>query len=99
MTRFDNATQEAVEAANVAMAEIAAAPMLHEERIVRIHEIWEPVANALTDSIPEGFEQDWPDDASAADAAGTDFVGVTSDTRRPVFWGADFQHYRPFIIR
>ena len=90
MTTWYNAQQGIVEAANAAMAE------QDDEESCR--EIWEPIANALIESAPSEFERDWPELWTVAQALGPDFVGITSDTRRVVAWGAAHPHYRAFEI-
>ena len=89
ITRYD-ASQGVVEAANAAMDETSDSD--------RCREIWEPIANALLDSVPQHFERDWPDLWGEAKDAGPDFVGVTSDTRRVVVWGRTHPRYREFAI-
>lgn len=101
-TRYD-AMQGIVEASNIAMRETLSG--CENDRYTRegkLRALWEPVARALLDSIPEDFERDYPDEAAKAADAGVDFVGVTSDTRRPVFWGPDQVEggivFREFVI-
>jgi hypothetical protein len=90
MTTWFNAQESIVAAANNAMNEMA--------KDGDHRSVWEPIAQALMESIPEDFERDWPEEFAAAENAGADFVGVTSDTRRPVFWGEDHGAYREFIV-
>ncbi|TAL80719.1 MAG: hypothetical protein EPN77_19465 [Candidimonas sp.] len=96
MNTWYSATAGIVEAANIAMAEIAAGHADGKEDKIRA--VWEPVANALNNSIPEEFERDWPELYDIAEKVGPDFVGVTSDTRHVVTWGADNGTYREFVI-
>jgi hypothetical protein len=91
-----NASQGVVEAANTAMREIASGSMDADERVVRITDVWLPVAEALVDSIPDEMSDEM---AALAEALGPDFVGVTSDTRRVVSWGAAHRRWREFVIR
>jgi hypothetical protein len=98
MSTHYNAMQTIVEAANIAMAEIADAGQGRRDDSDAFREVWEPVAKALWDSIPEEFARDWPAEFAAADAAGADFIGVTSDTRKVVIWGVDRGGYRDFLV-
>lgn len=98
MTRWYDASEGVVESANIAMAEIADSVSAPDDRVVRIREVWEPVANALRDSVREDLGTNWPDEAALADSLGADFVGQTSDSGRIVSWGEDRGAYRPFVI-
>ncbi len=89
MSTWYEAHQNNVEATNNAMAE-------YEGDDIRA--IWEPTANALLDSIPDDFETNWVEEFELAKSLGPDFVGVTSDTRKVVSWGADNGKYRELII-
>lgn len=97
MTTWYDAQEQIVASANSAMAEIADAgydPDMRE----KMRKVWEPVAAALQESIPEDFEQKWPELSALADDAGADFIGVTSDTRRVVAWGKSRPDHREFVI-
>ena len=100
MTRWYDATQGVVEAANSAMREIADNRLLEaDEKIDRIHDIWQSVATALCDSIREDLDENWPEEAALAKALDTDCVGQTSDTGKIVSWGPDMgDGFRPFYI-
>lgn len=100
MTKWYDATQGVVEAANQAMREIADNASLETyEKIERIHDIWQTVATALSDSIREDLDENWPEEAALAKALDVDCVGQTSDTGKIVSWGPDTgDGFRPFHV-
>ncbi|QGM96819.1 hypothetical protein [Methylocystis parvus] len=69
------------------------------ERRERLREIWAPMAKALIDNIAAAPEAEA---AYAAKVSDPNFVGVTCDSKRPVFLdretsGAGFV-YRKFVV-
>ncbi len=94
MTVYYEAMEGVVESCNMAMAEIARTRGKGMEE--RIRAIWEPVANALAQSVRDDLG---PAEVALAESLGSDFVGQTSDTGRIVSWGRDFGVWREFVIR
>ena len=95
MTTWYEASQGVVEAANNAMGEVAAGSGDHNDKVERIRAIWEPIALALCESCRGDLDED---EVALAKRLDTDFVGMTSDTRKMVSWGTDGQYFRPFHI-
>jgi hypothetical protein len=97
MTTWYDAQSTIVEAANLAMGQIAVDGSLDSaEREARIRAVWEPVANALLNARPD--LADWPELAQQAEEAGPDYIGVTSDTRQVVVWGAEHPGWRDIVL-
>lgn len=96
MTTWYEAHENMVPSYNNAMAAVAASA--DHDKSNSIQNIWMPAADAFFASIPEEFERDWPELYAIAEDLGSDFVGVTSDTRRIVGWGADHGSYREFRL-
>ncbi|WP_424360315.1 hypothetical protein [Methylocystis parvus] len=93
-------TESWVEEANEAMAAIANdITATHHDRRERLQAIWAPVVHALVDNTLTTPKQEAPLDRLASNP---DFVGVTCDSRRPVFLDKAISDcglvYRKFVI-
>jgi hypothetical protein len=93
-------TESRVEEANKAMAEIANdVSATHHDRRERLQDIWVPVVHALVDSMLSTPNRAAPLDRLVSNP---DFVGVTCDSRRPVFLDKAVSDcglvYRKFVI-
>lgn len=93
-----DATEEAVKAANIAMAEIGSSIPYNADSVAQLQAIKEAVANALCVTVCDDFQRNWPDEVELALSLGRDFIGQTSDTGRIVSWGPEEGPFRPFVI-